>query len=213
MTDNVYKKLNQARDKIHGSGLKKSGSMSNSRNGYFELSDFMPDTLRVFSEVGLCGAVSFTADMASLTIVNTDDPQQTIVFQSPMGTASLKGCHEVQNIGAVETYQRRYLWMAALEIVERDALDASVGRGEEPDQRADRIDPSKVPAPAKKAPIDPAAKINDKTRQALQDLIESTGGTVEQFCVDNDLKSLADITNHTAAELAAPLKAKQKEPA
>jgi hypothetical protein len=45
-----------------------------------------------------------------------------------MGSAALKGCHEVQNIGAVETYQRRYLWVAALEIVEHDALDATTGK-------------------------------------------------------------------------------------
>lgn len=43
-----------------------------------------------------------------------------------MGSAALKGVHEVQNIGAVETYQRRYLWVAALEIVEHDALDETV---------------------------------------------------------------------------------------
>ena len=47
---------------------------------------------------------------------------------SPMGSAALKGCHEVQNIGAVETYQRRYLWVTAMEIVEHDALDASTGK-------------------------------------------------------------------------------------
>ncbi len=44
-----------------------------------------------------------------------------------MGSAALKGCHEVQNVGAVETYQRRYLWVAALEIVEHDAIDSSDG--------------------------------------------------------------------------------------
>jgi len=31
----------------------------------------------------------------------------------------------VQNLGAVQTYLRRYLWVAALEIVEHDALDSS----------------------------------------------------------------------------------------
>jgi len=31
----------------------------------------------------------------------------------------------VQNIGAVETYQRRYLWGTAMEIVEHDAIDSS----------------------------------------------------------------------------------------
>jgi hypothetical protein len=44
-----------------------------------------------------------------------------------MGSAALKGCHEVQNVGAVETYQRRYLWVTAMEIVEHDALDATTG--------------------------------------------------------------------------------------
>jgi len=40
-----------------------------------------------------------------------------------MSTASLKGCHEVQNLGAVQTYIRRYLWVCALEIVESDAIE------------------------------------------------------------------------------------------
>jgi hypothetical protein len=44
-----------------------------------------------------------------------------------MSSAALKGCHEVQNLGAVQTYLRRYLWVAALEIVEHDAIDASEG--------------------------------------------------------------------------------------
>jgi hypothetical protein len=44
-----------------------------------------------------------------------------------MGSANLKGCHEVQNIVAVETYQRRYLYVTALAIVEHDALDAVTG--------------------------------------------------------------------------------------
>ena len=61
-----------------------------------------------------------------MTIVDTEDASQ-IILTSPMGSADLKGCHVVQNIGAVETYQRRYLWVAALEIVEHDALDATTG--------------------------------------------------------------------------------------
>lgn len=65
--------------------------------------------------------------------------------------------------------------------------------------------------PAEKRAPDPTAKISDKTRHALQDLIITTGGDVSQFCRDNQLTSLADITNGTAAELAAPLKAKKKE--
>jgi hypothetical protein len=62
-----------------------------------------------------------------MTITNIEKPEEQIIITSPMGSAKLKACHEVQNIGAVETYQRRYLWVAALEIVEHDAIDASDG--------------------------------------------------------------------------------------
>ena len=48
-----------------------------------------------------------------------------VVVTSPMVEANLKGAHAIQNLGAVETYQRRYLWMTAMEIVEHDALDSS----------------------------------------------------------------------------------------
>jgi hypothetical protein len=62
-----------------------------------------------------------------MAIRDVENPADCITLYSPMGSANLKGCHEVQNIGAVETYQRRYLWVAALEIVEHDALDATTG--------------------------------------------------------------------------------------
>jgi hypothetical protein len=89
-----------------------------------ELADFLIPTQTIFAELGLCGIVSFTADIASLTITDTEDGT-SLVITSPMGSAALKGCHEVQNIGAVETYQRRYLWVTAMEIVEHDALDSA----------------------------------------------------------------------------------------
>ena len=127
----VYTKLNEARFQLHTMKLKKSGKNTfGSGYSYFELADFLVPALQVFKDVGLCAVVSFTADTASMTIVDTEDSSQ-IVITSPMGSAALKACHEVQNIGAVETYQRRYLWMAALEIVEHDAIDAGTGKDEE----------------------------------------------------------------------------------
>lgn len=120
----VYTKLNQARMTLQKKELSKSGHNKFAGYRYFELGDFLPTVQEIFNNLGLCGVVSYTGDTASLTIVDTDDNSQ-IVITSPMGSAALKGCHEVQNIGAVETYQRRYLWVTAMEIVEHDAIDAS----------------------------------------------------------------------------------------
>ena len=127
----VYKKLQQARIKLQATELKKSGHNKFAGYQYFELGDFLPVVQTIFNELGLCGTVSYTRDLATLEIVDIDDGSK-VTFTSPMGSAALKGCHEVQNIGAVETYQRRYLWVTAMEIVEHDALDATTGSDEKP---------------------------------------------------------------------------------
>jgi hypothetical protein len=123
----VYTKLNQAREKFHELKLEKTGRNTFANYNYFELGDFLIPALKVFREVGLCAYVSFDKDIATMTIVDMESNER-MTITSPMGSAALKGCHEVQNIGAVETYQRRYLWVAALEIVEHDALDATTGK-------------------------------------------------------------------------------------
>lgn len=122
----VHSKLNKARLQLQAKKLNKSGHNKFAGYQYFELGDFLPAVQEIFSQIGLCGIVSYTADLAMLTITDTEDGTQ-VVLTSPMGSAALKGCHEVQNIGAVETYQRRYLWVTAMEIVEHDALDAVTG--------------------------------------------------------------------------------------
>lgn len=125
----VYRKLNEAREKFHAIKLEKTGHNKFSGYYYFTLADFLVPALKVFNEVGLCAVVSFDAERAQMTIRDIDKPEDFILIHSPMGSAELKGCHVVQNIGAVETYQRRYLWCAALEIVEHDALDETVKTG------------------------------------------------------------------------------------
>jgi len=125
---NVYTKLNHARERFHSRQLKKSGHNKFANYYYFELGDFVIPALEIFKDVGLTSVISFTKDYADMRIVNTDKPEESITITSPMSTAALKGCHDVQNLGAVQTYLRRYLWVAALEIVEHDALDATTGR-------------------------------------------------------------------------------------
>jgi hypothetical protein len=124
---NVYQRLNLAREAFHGSKLKKTGHNKFANYYYFELGDFLIPALQIFNSHGLAGIVSFGKETADMRIVNNDKPEEMIVIETPMSSAALKGCHEVQNLGAVQTYLRRYLWVAALEIVEHDALDATTG--------------------------------------------------------------------------------------
>lgn len=136
----IYKKLQDARVQLQKTPLQKSGKNTYSGYSYFELSDFMPTVQEIFQQHGLCGVLSFGKEMAALVIHDVDS-KDAITFTSPMSTAALKGCHEVQNLGAVESYIRRYLWTTALEIVENDVLDATTGKDEPVKKKAE-------PAPA-----------------------------------------------------------------
>ena len=120
----VHKKLMEARMLLQHAPLKKSGHNKFAGYSYFELGDFLPTINSIFYKTGLCGVVSFDKELATLTITDSEDGSQ-ILLTSPMAEANLKGCHPIQNLGAVETYTRRYLWVSAMEIVEHDALDSS----------------------------------------------------------------------------------------
>jgi len=172
---NIYQKLNAARRQFHSLELKKSGQNKFAGYNYFELADFLVPALRIFDEVGLCAIVSFQKDQADMTIVDVEigigPPDGAIVINSPLGSASLKGCHEVQNIGAVETYQRRYLWMSALEIVEHDALDAVTGN----DTNARKDESMKISA------VKESAKSLDLTDERRNELDEASQYIIEQF--------------------------------
>jgi hypothetical protein len=137
--------------------MKKSGLNKFAGYSYFELGDFIPHIQTIFNEVGLCGVVSFDTTQATLCITDTEDGSQ-IVVTSPMAEANLKGAHPIQNLGAVLSYQRRYLWMAAMEIVEHDIIDSSPPEAETKKEP----EPKPEPKPKLKATGKPPALIEGK---------------------------------------------------
>ena len=107
--------------------VKKTGKNTFSKYDYFELDDIVPPKTEIFNDLHLCDIVTFDDERATLTLVNIDNPEETLTFTSPMRDLDLKGANAVQMLGGVETYQRRYLYMAVLDIVESDNFDANTG--------------------------------------------------------------------------------------
>lgn len=149
----VHKKLMQARVELQATQMKMSGLNKFAGYSYFKLDDFLPPIQSIFNRVGLCGVVSYTAEVASLTITDVEDGT-AIHITSPMADANLKGAHPIQNLGAVESYQRRYLWMTAMEIVEHEILDSG-----------DAVDDTPTPKPAAKSQAKAPAKIEGKKQE------------------------------------------------
>ena len=126
---NIYEKLQTARVELQKTALKKSGVNKFAGFKYFELGDFIPAVNVLFHKHKMLAAFNIFNDIASLTIVNTEKPDENIVFSSPFADANIKGTTPVQSLGGAHTYLKRYLYLNALEIVDNDVLDAAVGTG------------------------------------------------------------------------------------
>ena len=126
----IFEKLNQARLEFQNMGVKKSGKNSYAGYTYYELSDIIPAINKLADKLKFCCVINFTNDLAKLDFCDLEKDER-ITFTSPMSSASLKGCHEVQNLGAVETYIKRYLYQNCFEIVEGDALDSTMNPADE----------------------------------------------------------------------------------
>lgn len=201
----VHKKLMQARIELQGTQLKKSGLNKFAGYSYFELGDFLPTIQAIFNRLGLCGVVSYSIEYATLTITDTEDGT-VIVITSPMAEANLKGTHPIQNLGAVETYSRRYLWMTAMEIVEHDILDASTGYEEGP-----KAKPAK---PAAKAPtkvegkdtewqLKVVAKPDGDHGEWSQLVIDATMIQIDQAKTETDIMNLFKTNRNIYDEVKA----------
>lgn len=150
-TENVYQKLIKAREQFLNADVQKTGKNMHLSFKYFELDDIVPAAIRIFSAVGLVPVVNFTADTATMTIVNTDNPEDTVAFVAPfnqiapiVSNTGKQATNEMQALGSSITYMRRYLYMMALDICESDSIDANAGK------------PVTAPAPTETAPKAPA---------------------------------------------------------
>ena len=130
MSKNIYQKFQSVKQELAKSELKKTGRNPFLKFDYFELSDFLPKVIELFTKEGLCSYVSFSKEEAKLRIVDTES-EGIIDITSPMVEPQAKqGVTIMQDLGAIQTYSRRYLYMAALDLVEDDSLDKSIGNPE-----------------------------------------------------------------------------------
>ena len=194
----VYKKLQQARVELQKVKMKKTGLNKFVGYQYLELGDFLPHITAIFDKVGLASVIRFGTEVAELEIIDTEKPEgPTIVFTSPMSEANLKGCHPVQNLGAVQTYLRRYLYVNALEIVEHDPLDAMTdAEDKKPPGQATKKQKPTDSTPKAKEPV----KVAKLTEEQRDDMI--TGIHMEYTLQKKNVK---EITDHFKVEVMEDL--------
>lgn len=150
---NVYQKLIEAREKFLVSEINQSGKNMQLSFKYFELKDIVPTITHIFKELGLLAVARFNDTVATLTIVNTDNPEETIEFPVPfnqiqpiVSNAGKQVTNDMQALGSSITYMRRYLYLIAMDICVNDEIEPSIDHN---------TNNQSAPVAEKKAPATP----------------------------------------------------------
>ena len=188
----IYKKIQFVKNEILKANLKKSGVNKFSGFTYYELSDFTPTIVKLCEEVGLFTKFTYTNEVATLIIINSDKPEQKEEYTSPMRDLQLKGCNDIQALGGVETYSRRYLYMSAFDIIENDMFDPATG-----DDKNESVKPKEE------------KKASPKQVEILANYY--SGENLNKLLTANGITNLNEMPLTKASELIKKISEKRKE--
>lgn len=119
--NSVMKKLQKSRVDWQSKPRKKSGFNKFQNFKYFVLKDILPTVNEIFNKNGLYSQYNLTKDYAELIITDSTTGDY-LTYRIPVQKLDNP---TMQNIGAINTYSKRYLYMNALEIEEdEDELDS-----------------------------------------------------------------------------------------
>lgn len=211
-TMNVYQKLAIARAKFAEANPKMSGKNRHLEFEYYELKDLTPVQTRIFAEVGLveifdevyspASTVSYMdetkretepAHYAVSTIVNADNPTETITFTTLWSELkpiiSQKTGTESQNAlqrhGSEQTYLRRYNKLKVLDASEPDENESNSGAV---------VSSAKPAATAKPAPAKAAKPATATERKAAAAKIANADGPAPKMQVNALLKVIKTMS-------------------
>lgn len=209
---NIYQKIMSVREKWLKANVQKTGINRFAEYEYFELRDIVPVAQKFVIEEGLTTLFDFDHDYAYLHVIDAEGEDRGLVtFKSPMKELTVKGMNAIQALGAVETYQRRYLYMMFLDIVEQDEFDSTQGKPEEVDQVKEK--PVTVKTPKAKKSNKPATP---KKREEVKESLTDSNGEITKIQIQSiktGLKKLRSDSDgdHEAYITEVALKLKNNE--
>ena len=137
MEKDIYKELQEVRFELSQKKLKKSGKNKHLNFDYFGLGDFLPTATKLLNNHGITPIFRIEIDntgveYAYLTMVKGNEQ---IMFRTPTANPQASN-NPIQMLGSKITYMRRYLYLIALDIIENDSVDPSIG---ETQNKADEL--------------------------------------------------------------------------
>lgn len=202
----MYEKLATMRVELQKEKLTKSGLNIHSNFKYYNLDDFLPSCNEISLKNKVFLKFEFNKEIAKLIALNIENKDDYIEFSIPVTEVSVIASNGMQNIGAVTTYARRYLYMIAFEIAENDDFDTTEATQKRDKEEKERIEFEKKQAEALRQPIS-AIKL-----EMINKEIARTGISEKAVCDRYKVEKLEAITENIFATVIKSLKATPDKP-
>lgn len=131
-TKKVNKSLNesiiQIRVDLQNSKIKKSGINKYAGFEYYELADFLPRLNELMLQYGINDKFTIEEDKATLTLIKGEETQSYNIpferFDTPLNKNGSPSMQDIQYLGALNTYYKRYLYLNAFGITDGEVIDS-----------------------------------------------------------------------------------------
>ena len=141
---NLNESIIKIRVDLQNSKLKKSGKNKFAEFDYFELADFLPRLNELMLEEGINDNFRITNDLATLTLIKGEEKQEYtmpfVIFDTPLtfkkdkngnyvkdkngDYVQVQSMQDIQYLGALNTYYKRYLYLNAFGITDGEVIDS-----------------------------------------------------------------------------------------
>lgn len=119
----IYKKIQRGKRYFLEAEIKQSGRNNYQKYNYFELADIEPIILDLCDKEKLSTRFNFTVSEA-LLIIRDEETGEEVYYSIPLPVVETKDPRKaMQEIGSLQTYAMRYLYLQAFEIVVQDTID------------------------------------------------------------------------------------------
>lgn len=134
---NLNESIINIRVKLQNAKLKKSGKNKFAGFEYFELADFLPKLNELMLEEEMNDRFYIKGDLAVLELIKGEEYNEYsmpfVLFETPLNwkenkvtgeVEQVKSMQDIQYLGALNTYYKRYLYLNAFGITDGEVIDS-----------------------------------------------------------------------------------------
>lgn len=187
---NLNESIIKIRVDLQNSKIKKSGMNKFAGFSYYELSDFLPKLNELMMENGVNDVFTIDGELCSLNLLKGAESNTYEIpftqFSTPLNKSGLPSMQDIQYLGALNTYYKRYLYLNAFGITDGEVIDGmnndDIKQGEQ------------------------KPKSTLATEKQISMITSMLGDKLQNVLTSNGLEKVEDLTVKQASDLISRLK-------